>query len=284
MRTSHRSLRKAYIQILFSPHVSSSANPLAPTASATGVKSHNARMLDVINLLWLETSHALIQVYRAKVVEMDKAIAEAPAGHRGGARGVGGGNRGANPTTATNGGSGGRGNSAPGPTARRRLIHSFRTFLGAEEEFFGGMLSKLSGSLYSTDLAGLRSLGINVSMDEGDEGELTLSAEEKKTQRERAVPLAHKALICFGDLARYRELYNEPGAGIPNPGAVNKPEAESNKKGRGRENSGGRKTEGERKVKNWSRAAECYHQARLLIPDNGSSLLFASVTHSKQVD
>lgn len=188
---------------------------------------------------------------------MEKAIAEAPNAHRGG-RGRGG---------LAGGGGGGRANSAPGPTSRRRLIHSFRAFLGAEEEFFRTLLSRLATSLLPPDLAGLRALGVTIPSAQADDGEEQeeLSPEEKLARRIGAVPLAHKALICFGDLARYRELYNEPGAGTPNPVAG----------GGGRRDKGSKgtksKPEGERKVKNWSRAAECYHQARLLLPDNGAS-------------
>lgn len=187
---------------------------------------------------------------------MEKAIAEAPNAHRGG-RGRGG---------PAGGGGGGRSNSAPGPTARRRLIHSFRTFLGEEEEFFRTLLSRLATSLLPPDLAGLRALGVTISQAQPDDGQEReeLSTEEKLARRAGAVPLAHKALICFGDLARYRELYSEPAAGTPNPVTG----------GGGRRDKGAKgtkgKPEGERKVKNWSRAAECYHQARLLLPDNGA--------------
>ncbi|KAK4702215.1 hypothetical protein P7C70_g4013, partial [Phenoliferia sp. Uapishka_3] len=270
-------LRKAYLQIIFNPSSSSLSTSSAVLSSAAPnpsprapSSSHTARLLDVLNLLWLETSHALIHVYRAKVSEMDKIIAEAPNAHRGG-----GGARGHGPGGGTaSGGSGGSGraNNIPGPTARRRLIHSFRAFLGQEEEFFRALLSRLAVSLYPSDLAGLRSLGVSIDQGEeanGDNGEddsfgeaAGLSPEVTAQRRNAAVPLAHKALICFGDLARYRELYNEPGAGNPHAGTQPRPE-NGGKKGRG-------KGDGERKTKNWTRAAECYHQARLLLPDNGN--------------
>jgi hypothetical protein len=186
---------------------------------------------------------------------MERTIAEAPQAHR-------------NPRGRNGGNNNNGGMPAPGPTARRRLIHSFRTFLGQEEEFFRVLLGRLAASLYPADLAGLRSLGVVVDRDEGEEQfEAQRTDEERKARRNRAVPLAHKALICFGDLARYRELYNEPGGG---------PAATGKKDGGGKRGGKGKAEGGERKPKNWARAAECYHQARLLLPDNGE----LSLVHS----
>ncbi|ORY89353.1 hypothetical protein BCR35DRAFT_300502 [Leucosporidium creatinivorum] len=253
-------LRKAYLQIIFSPPhasasssaslppTSTSSNPLKATTSSTSAH-HAARSLDALGLLWLETTHALIHLYRSKLTEMDKTIAESPQAHRRGPRG--GGLGGAMPP--------------PGPTARRRLIHSFRTFLGQEEDFYRVLLGRLAASLYPSDLVGLRTLGVVVDYGGEEEEEVQRTDEERKSLRSKAVPLAHKALICFGDLARYRELYNEANGGGG--------KKEGGGGGGGRRGKG--KTEsatagGERKVKNWSRAAECYHQARLLLPDNGN--------------
>jgi hypothetical protein len=82
--------------------------------------------------------------------------------------------------------------------------------------------------------------------------------------------LCHKVLICFGDLARYRELYNEAAAA---------------RRGRGR---GARKTvkgDESHKERNWARAGECYQQARLLLPENGLSFLTSQTMYQllKQV-
>lgn len=149
-----------------------------------------------------------------------------------------------------------------GPTARRKLIHSFRTFLGQEEDFFRVLLGRLAGNLLPPDWAGLRPLGVVVDQDDPQlvAAQVQRSEEEKKNDRSRSVPLAHKALICFGDLARYRELYNEAGSKkeTVNGGG----ERERGKKGK--------KDASEKKQKNWKKAAECYHQARLLMPDNGA--------------
>lgn len=266
------SLRKAYLHILFSPpvsssHTSTSATPGNPTSSpVNSSSSHASRLQDVLNLLWLDTSHALIHVYRNKVAGMEKAIAEAPNAHRGKGRNGRGG-------PMPGGAGGARGNNIPGPTARRRLVQSFRTFLKQEEEFFRTLLSRLAVSLYPSDLAGLKSLGVVTPTPEEDDESgvhVTPSAEERKARRSSAVALAHKALICFGDLARYRELYNEPGTGAPSIGAGDGDHKERRAVEKG-------KSDGDRKLKNWTRAAECYHQARLLLPDNGSSSFLYSL-------
>lgn len=271
-----------YLQIIFnsssaplstSSAVLSGAKPAANSSSSKPPSSsHTARLLEVLNLLWLDTSHALIHIYRAKVAEMDKLIADAPNAHRGQASA----SRGARGAPGSGSGAGGiqRAHNVPGPTARRRLIHSFRAFLGAEEDFFRALLARLATSLYPTDLAGLRALGVQVETsddqnggdDEPDSCSEPASPDDLAQRRAAAVPLAHKALVCFGDLARYRELYNEPGAGNPHAGAQPRTDVGGKKGGRG-------KGDGERKTKNWSRAAECYHQARLLLPDNGEIFL-----------
>ena len=256
LRRGVYSLRKTYLQIIFTPpHASSSTASVQPTHSSSSATTstkpsshHSARALEALGLLWLETTHALIHLYRSKLTEMDKIIAESPQAHR-----------------RSRGAGLGGGMPPPGPTARRRLVQSFRTFLGQEEDFYRILLGRLAASLRPSDLVGLRTIGVVLEYDEGEEElDAQRSAEEKKSRRSKAVPLAHKALICFGDLARYRELYDE--AGGPKKVAAS---SEGGRRGKGK---GGEATAApERKIKNWSRAAECYHQARLLIPDNGET-------------
>lgn len=262
------------MEIIFAPphsHAdkSSTANaPLKPASSTTTPSSHHTtRSLEALGLLWLETTHALIHYYRAKLTEMDKVIAESPQAHRrsrGGARGLEG------------------GMPPPGPTARRRLVHSFRAFLGEEEDFYRVLLGRLAASLGEKERINLRTVGVIVEWDEGEvEQEQQRSDEEKAKRRTAVVQLAHKALICFGDLARYRELYNE-ASGSATAGA-----------GGGKKEAGGRRgkskttessTAGaEKKVKNWSRAAECYHQARLLLPENGG-LRYSALCRESETD
>lgn len=246
-----------------------------PTADGGGAPSapsrplSTQRRLDVFNLIWIETSHAVIHAYRARLAEMDKQIASsAPPPRR---------PRDQAPGSRT---------GAPGPTARRRLVHSFRAFLGAEEDFYRSIAARLARDLSDRDLAGLRAVGITPALavpsqnaanaghgrfERDDpaaarEMDMDVAAHDahatRRERRELALPLVHKALIYFGDLARYRELYNEP-----------QPPMQPKHPGGGRKGNKQQQQQAqpqEKRQKNWARAAECYHQARLLIPDQGN--------------
>ncbi|KDE02584.1 hypothetical protein MVLG_06867 [Microbotryum lychnidis-dioicae p1A1 Lamole] len=256
------SVRKAYSRVLFSSTVgtsssiallaASSSNPVSGPSNALGSTtslvspsaSHSTRLLEALNSLWLETSHSIIKAYRSRISAMDKTLAEAPQAHR---KGGGGAARGEPPP--------------PGPTARRKLVHSFRTFLAKEEEYFTTLLGRLASDLSPNDLEGFNALGVVVEPVEVVEGLPPTSEEDKRRARSKAVPLVHKALICFGDLARYRELFNEHSG----------PQAKERGGRRGNKSKVTSAGGSERnKPKNYSRASACYTQARLLIPENGN--------------
>ncbi|SGZ30565.1 BQ5605_C048g12410 [Microbotryum silenes-dioicae] len=256
------SVRKAYSRVLFSSTVgtsssiallaASSSNPVSGPSNALGSTtslvspsaSHSTRLLEALNSLWLETSHSIIKAYRSRISAMDKTLAEAPQPHR---KGGGGAARGEPPP--------------PGPTARRKLVHSFRTFLAKEEEYFTTLLGRLASDLSPNDLEGFNALGVVVEPVEVVEGLPPTSEEDKRRARSKAVPLVHKALICFGDLARYRELFNEHSG----------PQAKERGGRRGNKSKVTSAGGSERnKPKNYSRASACYTQARLLIPENGN--------------
>lgn len=104
-------------------------------------------------------------------------------------------------------------------------------------------------------------------------GERDLSDEERRARRAAVLPLAHKALVCFGDLARYAELYSDAGAAGPAPAAGGAGPGRKGGRG-GRGGKGGAAAQAvaaaERRSKSYVKAAECYNQARLLLPDNGN--------------
>ncbi|GAA5885875.1 hypothetical protein JCM6882_004187 [Rhodosporidiobolus microsporus] len=264
------SLRKAYLRIVFSsppppntalPSRASAADAtLRPRGSSaapsTSSSSHSTRQLEVLNLLWLDTSHALIQSYRARLAQLDKELAAAPNAHK-----------------SKNRSGGGGGDIQPvGPVARRKLAHSFRQFLSQEEDFWRTICGRVASRLYPEEADELRTLGIIASAfsfsetgrpsNGADDGADDDSDDAFKARRAAVLPLAHKALICFGDLARYSELYSESQQQQQQSGG-----------GRGRGKGRGGKQQGqqqERKTKNFGKAAECYNQARLLLPDNGN--------------
>lgn len=141
--------------------------------------------------------------------------------------------------------------AAPSPAQRRRLLHSFRDFLAKEELFWRDLLIRIVG-VFDVEEAKtpLRLLQIGV----GDwEPDPYLAG--NKEIHEQAILLCHKTLICFGDIARYKELFSENKA-------QNQPKPRGGKLAP--------KPAGVSKEKTWARAYEAYHQARLLVPDDGN--------------
>ncbi|BGP32178.1 hypothetical protein JCM10296v2_003958 [Rhodotorula toruloides] len=261
------STRKAYLRIIFSPVPSpTSTSPtlsranrppstadlsLKPRSSSSAALTpaalHTSRILDTLNLLWLDTSHSLIQSYRARLADLDKQLAlEKEKSKRG----------------RSNAQQGGGGAVQPvGPVARRKLVHSFRQFLAKETDFWKTLCGRFAARLGDEEREELRrAVGIVASFVDENADVKAEDAEAQKAKRTAVLPLAHKALICLGDLERYNELYNESSA--PSAAAAS---------GRGGKRGGKAGTgSGERKIKTYAKAAECYNQARLLLPDNGN--------------
>ena len=171
---------------------------------------------------------------------------------------------------------GGNGPPVVGPVARRKLLQQFQKFLNGEQEFWKIIVNRLASRLTPSEQLELRPLGIiatryddtNTSSQPEEE---EVSEEEKKRRRLEVLPLVHKTLICFGDLARYIE-YNSDSP-TPAPAAATG--------GKGGRNRGGKKNEAVGRstavVKNYTKAAECYRQANLLLPDDGKFRLFCNV-------
>ncbi|KAH8916318.1 hypothetical protein BT69DRAFT_1250382 [Atractiella rhizophila] len=229
-----QNLRKQYMLLIFSSFESS-------------------KPLEVLHLLWLETSHAIIQLYRDRLAAVDAAMKQP---------------RGKPPHYQP-------GQQQFGPVARRKLFQNFRNFLNSEESFWRDQL--LVKMVREWDLKeaepALRALGVVFAPD--DSGPLVgpvlsvsrvpvvppasqvtekdgKNAEILKLAHDRALNVCQKALICYGDLTRYRELYSDPAA----------------EKRNGRNGRSG-KTQVKREA-TYIRASECYTQARLLLPDNGN--------------
>ncbi|GAA5959207.1 hypothetical protein JCM3765_005107 [Sporobolomyces pararoseus] len=265
--------RKAYLKIIFSsPSLTSSSLALLSSTRSSSNLASNSTSLEALNLLWLETTHALIAIYRQKLSKMDKQIAENPKPPSRRSADKRGGNDGniqyAHPPAL--GGGGGNGTPVVGPVARRKLLQQFQKFLNGEQEFWKIIVNRLASRLTPSEQVELRPLGIiatryddtNTSSQPEEE---EVSEEEKKRRRLEVLPLVHKTLICFGDLARYIE-YNSDS---PTPAPAT---AGGSKGGR---NRGGKKNETAGRTtsvaKSYTKAAECYRQANLLLPDDGNS-------------
>lgn len=199
--------------------------------------------------LWLETSHALITLYRHRISSLEKTLntQDGRAQHR---------------------------QTTHGPVEYRKLVQKFRNFLSAEESFWSGFVLRLVRA-YSLDEAkpALEKLGISspdplLAAAAARHADATRSPQLPQPpppmspipqgQREKKLQILHKALICLGDLARYREQYNDSG--------------NRNKPGKdvGRNGGGKSRPEPTPRLKTFSKAMDCYQQARLLVPDNGN--------------
>ncbi|GAA6022445.1 hypothetical protein JCM11491_005510 [Sporobolomyces phaffii] len=268
--------RKAYLKVVFStPSLTSSSLALLSSNRSSSNLVSNSTALEALNLLWLETTHVLITLYRSKLAKMDKQIAENPKPPSRRATAASSDKRGGNdgnvqyarpPVSA---GSTPANPSAVGPVARRKLLQQFQKFLAGEQDFWKIIVNRLSSRLLPAEQLELRPLGIIATQYDDTNtssqplpDEEQVSDDEKKRRRLEVLPLVHKTLICYGDLERYIEYNSDSPTPTPAP-----------RTGGGRR--GGKKNESGRGaatiVKTYTKAAECYRQANLLLPDDGNS-------------
>ena len=221
-------MRRLYLSVLFSERSTGAA-----AATSTG------RLLDVLNLLWIETSHSLIHVHRQRITNLDRDVRKRQSGG------------GSKPSSS------GR-DKASGPVARRKLVHSLRSFLAAEEAFWASTIARFVETYDVRDaepavralrisMAPLAALPAPASTTDGLPEDDAVDPREA-LGRQQGLLLVHRALISFGDLARYRELYSESNNAA----------------------STAQQAAAAAVQRSYARAAECYHQARLLIPDDGA--------------
>ncbi|KAI8443033.1 hypothetical protein BY996DRAFT_4604629, partial [Phakopsora pachyrhizi] len=249
-------VRHQYMALIFkSTNYSSREEP------RVGQYPRKSYATEALNLLWLDTSHSLINVYRQKLSSIDKLLAE---------------NRQASKSSNRHRRGSAHQSSHPsdiGPVARRKVLQKFRSFLGSEDDFWKYLINRL---ITQHPLDGVKrclmalkisdsepSLGIFSEespmgqpatlkkqhlSDEENCGELRNEGDSSRDFKKKNVLegtlLLHKSLICFGDLTRYRELYASPNQNPNNQAASNE--------------------------RDWSKTYECYNQARLLMPNNGN--------------
>lgn len=208
----------------------------------------------VDNLLWLDTSYAVIKVYRQRLAVLDETSNATPT-------------------------------KGPRPIVQlRKLQTKFRSFLSDEEMFWSGFALRLVGTFKLAEAnSALLALNINVQDPNNpfpDISHSTLPPSSVDTtstpgtqpthtlddpQRQAKLLLVHKVLVCLGDLSRYKEQYNESG-GRPKAGQHGHTDDWKPRRGRGKK---GMTESVVPRDRDYSKAAEYYHQARLLVPDNG---------------
>lgn len=224
----------------------------------------------------MQTSYAFISAYKQRVAALDRAVQNN--------------SRQQQPQSRHH-----------GPVEYRKLLQRFRQFLADEERFWTQLVVRFRRS-FALDEAqpALITLGILSVNNDGkvDEDPEVPSSNGRNhyqfppedpsvsvfpttaAERESRVAILSKALICLGDIARYREQYNESGgrskAGqddAPGPG----------KRGRNRR-GGAVSLEGIPRPRNYEKARLCYEQARLLVPHEGNPFHQLAILASYQKD
>ena len=179
-----------------------------------------------------------------------------------------------------------------GPVEYRKLMQRFRQFLSDEEKFWSQLIARYQRSFALHEAYPiLASLNIVTPSDDTNLPNLPDSGArngashqhhgrnhpffppEESTpapdpaEHESRLAILSKAIVCLGDITRYRELYNEAG-GRPKAGQED---------GTVPAKRGGRASRGSipgfdsiPRARNYDKAIQCYEQARLLVPYEGN--------------
>ncbi|KAK0451838.1 hypothetical protein EV421DRAFT_2031552 [Armillaria borealis] len=243
-----KNLRRCYLNLLL-------LHPYAPESQ------------DVENHLWMQTSYAIISVYKQRIAALDRILQTQPQQHH---------------------------QHGHGPVEYRKLVQRFRQFLAEEEKFWAQVVTRYQRS-FALDEARPALLALEIipatgSVDNdaippngrnhfqfprGDSIESV--APTTPEQRESRLSILSKALVCLGDIARYREQYNE-GGGRGKIGHDEFPRRGRNRRGGA---SGG---ESLPRPRNYAKARHCYEQARLLVPHDGNPSHQLAILASYQKD
>jgi protein SMG7 len=250
-----KSLRRRYLNLLL----------VHPTAKESK---------DVENHLWMQTSYAFISSYKQRIAALDRVIQNNQRQQQ------------QQPQRQNN----------HGPVEYRKLTQRFRQFLADEDRFWTQLILRLyrlfdlheaQPALYAIGILGRTDDVVPpISATEGPMVEIRdgvmhgsngrnhfqFPPEDPAvsfaptTPEERAARMAilTKALICLGDIARYRELYNESG------GRSKAGHEDGGSSRRGRSRRGGAAAEAFPRQRTYEKAQLCYEQARLLVPYEGN--------------
>ena len=193
-----------------------------------------------------------------------------------------------------------------GVVEHRKLVQRFRQFLADEEKFWTQLVLRLRRLFDLTEAQpalvalGLLTDSTDVTAPNLVEGTDTREAvmhgatgrnhyqfpTEDPTvsfvpttpeERESRLAILNKALICLGDIARYRELYNESN-GRPRAGQE---DAVPGRRGRNRR---GGAPDVPPRPRTYDKAQQCYEQARLLVPYEGNPSHQLAILASYQKD
>lgn len=228
-----RSLRRRYVRLLL-------AYPYAKESREAETR------------LWMQTSYAFIATYKNRISRVD------PNGPLRGPRQT-------------------RRDPNSGVVEYRKLLSRFRQFLAEEEKFWIQLVIRFRRS-FALDEVHPILLALELLPPDDDD---TLGRREQDTgargqnlfpvedgsivpstpeQRNDQLSIVSKALVCLGDIARYREQYNEKG-GRPKAGQEIGPPA--------RKNGKKQKPDPIVRSRDYEKAQQRYEQARALVPTEG---------------
>ncbi|KAL7284547.1 hypothetical protein ACG7TL_001839 [Trametes sanguinea] len=256
---------------------------------------------DAETMLWIQTSYAFISLYKQRIAALDRAIhgssrqqQQQPQQAQGQAQG-----QGQQPP---------RQHGGHGVVEYRKLLQRFKQFLADEEKFWIQLILRIRQIFQMDDVQPiLAQIEILPAVDEtpAEDGppkrnhfqfppdaDLAAAAPSltptSREQRESRLAILSKALVCLGDIERYKEQYNEAG-GRPRAGHEDGPPAvmPNNQKGRGRK-GGGAPLNGAlpvlARMRDYHKAQQCYQQARLLLPQDGNPAHQLAIIASYQKD
>ncbi|KZT63213.1 hypothetical protein DAEQUDRAFT_770803 [Daedalea quercina L-15889] len=246
-----KNLRRQYLRLLF-------------------VYPYTSESRDVDTHLWMSTSYQFISKYKERIANLDRAInrqqqqqqqqqQQGTSRHQTGQQRV---------------------------VEHRKLLQRFSQFLAEEHRFWRQLIVRIHRVFALEDASrALEALHIDVeeisAPPDGSaarrnqhqfppEADMASPAASSATtaQRQTMIGVMSKALVCLGDIERYKELYNEKG-GRPRAGHEDGPSVAAARGGRGRR-GGGAGASVVPRMRNYEKAQHCYEQARLLLPNDGN--------------
>jgi protein SMG7 len=215
--------------------------------------------------MWMQTSYALISIYKTRVAALENSLREAGTQRQ-------------QPRS-----------QRPGPVEYRKLLQRFKQFLSTEEKFWIHLVVRIQRQFgLSEARSALAALSIvpdtEPVIDEPDAGKRDHfrfppepvkngPSQSTPSQRNNRRATLSKALVVLGDLARYREQYGDGAS-----------------RHRGGQERGGRGARGRAsqpdlpRTKTYDKARACYECARDLMPDEGNASHQLAILASYQKD
>ncbi|KAL1741978.1 hypothetical protein HDZ31DRAFT_8476, partial [Schizophyllum fasciatum] len=221
----------------------------------------------------MQTSYSFITVYKQSIANIDRAIQHdarpPPNSQRG-----------------------------HGVVEHRKLTQRFRQFLADEDKFWAQFAARFRRA-FAIREANHAFLDLHLATQDELEGRDDAPPQGRQhfhfpdptpytdpmtdEQRRSRLSIISKALICMGDIARYREQYNESG-GRPRAGHEEHELLAPLKRERGGRRGRNKEPNLERRPRNYDRAQSCYEHARRLVPDDGNPSHQMAIIASYQTD